>query len=67
MSDKPACQDEACQLQDCLWKNDFQEARCKRTLQALEKCCNELLDNGGSSRCCPSRKSNKNNTTGQSK
>ncbi|PIA14648.1 hypothetical protein COEREDRAFT_20841, partial [Coemansia reversa NRRL 1564] len=52
----PACQDEACQLQDCLWKNDFQEARCKRALQALEKCCNKLLDNGGSSRCCPARK-----------
>ncbi|KAI8324663.1 hypothetical protein GQ54DRAFT_256123 [Martensiomyces pterosporus] len=52
---KPPCQKEACALQDCLWRNDFQESRCQDALRRLERCCNALLAKGGASRCCPSK------------
>ncbi|KAJ2801230.1 hypothetical protein H4R21_002864 [Coemansia helicoidea] len=54
MAEKPPCQSQACALQDCLWRSDFQEARCQGALAALRKCCRELLARGGASRCCPS-------------
>ncbi|KAJ2369403.1 hypothetical protein H4S02_009948, partial [Coemansia sp. RSA 2611] len=56
MEKKPPCQNEACQLQDCLWKHDFQESRCQAALAALQKCCDQVLARGDTSRCCPSKK-----------
>ncbi|KAI7829083.1 DUF1903-domain-containing protein [Kickxella alabastrina] len=52
---KPPCQKEACKLQDCLWRNDFQESRCQETLRALQSCCNTLLQANKTSICCPSK------------
>ncbi|KAI8147659.1 hypothetical protein BJV82DRAFT_596409 [Fennellomyces sp. T-0311] len=57
MSSKmPPCQKYACDIQDCLSKNNYQESKCERAIQALRQCCEELLANGGSSACCPKKK-----------
>lgn len=46
----------ACLIQDCLTKNDYQESKCKSLIDDLNKCCQELINNGGKSVCCPERK-----------
>ncbi|KAG2218751.1 hypothetical protein INT45_003069 [Circinella minor] len=52
----PPCQKLACDIQDCLSKNNYQEIKCEKVIQALRTCCEELLESGGSSPCCPKRK-----------
>ncbi|KAI8379360.1 uncharacterized protein BYT42DRAFT_568512 [Radiomyces spectabilis] len=56
MPETPPCQKYACDIQDCLQKNNYQESKCEAQLVALRKCCEELLDNNGSSVCCPVKK-----------
>ncbi|KAL1931817.1 hypothetical protein VTP01DRAFT_9961 [Rhizomucor pusillus] len=56
MPPTPPCQKEACAIQDCLGKNNYQESKCEQAIQALRQCCEQLLDSGGSSPCCPQRK-----------
>ncbi|CAO3610837.1 unnamed protein product [Cunninghamella echinulata] len=51
----PPCQQFACQLQDCLQRNNYQEEKCQTSIKALKECC-EQLNEGGSSPCCPSKK-----------
>lgn len=46
----------ACAIQDCLEKNDYQESKCSKQLEALHKCCKELIASGGKSVCCPEKK-----------
>ncbi|KAI8096500.1 uncharacterized protein BX664DRAFT_324139 [Halteromyces radiatus] len=53
----PPCQQFACAIQDCLQRNDYQEAKCRSSLNALKECCEKLLKEGGSSPCCPQKKS----------
>ncbi|KAI9305572.1 hypothetical protein BJ944DRAFT_239534 [Cunninghamella echinulata] len=52
----PPCQQFACQLQDCLQRNNYQEEKCQTSIKALKQCCEQLLNEGGSSPCCPSKK-----------
>ncbi|KAL0082907.1 mature T-cell proliferation 1 neighbor protein-like protein [Phycomyces blakesleeanus] len=67
MSQVPECQKYACAIQDCLGKNNYQESKCTEALKALEVCCQQLLDNGGSSACCPKRKYSKEAREGNKK
>ncbi|KAK3810099.1 MAG: DUF1903-domain-containing protein [Benniella sp.] len=53
--DQP-CHKEACAIQACLTKNNYQESRCRDVIEKLEKCCQALIDAGGSSPSCPTRK-----------
>ncbi|CAO3635692.1 unnamed protein product [Cunninghamella blakesleeana] len=55
-SSSPPCQQFACQLQDCLQRNNYQESKCQSSIKALKECCDQLLSEGGSSPCCPSKK-----------
>ncbi|ORZ05412.1 hypothetical protein BCR42DRAFT_428250 [Absidia repens] len=52
----PPCQQFACAIQDCLQRNDYQEAKCQKSMKALRDCCEKLLEQGGSSTCCPQKK-----------
>ena len=36
------CQSEACAIQTCLKKNDYQESRCKDVIQQMINCCQEI-------------------------
>ncbi|KAI9882789.1 MAG: hypothetical protein M1823_005468 [Watsoniomyces obsoletus] len=36
----PPCYSRACAIQDCLVKNDYQEDRCRKEIDALYDCCN---------------------------
>ena len=36
---KQTCQSEACAIQSCLDKNNYDEAKCQRFIRAMEKCC----------------------------
>ncbi|KAL3232291.1 Cx9C motif-containing protein 4, mitochondrial [Nakaseomyces bracarensis] len=49
------CQKEACKIQDCLLKNNYNETRCAGLIDALYKCCNQFYNDhpGEKSRCCP--------------
>lgn len=50
-----ACQKEACDIQNCLIKNNYDETRCAGLISALYRCCHQFYtDNPGQkSRCCP--------------
>ncbi|KAI9284972.1 hypothetical protein BC943DRAFT_325129 [Umbelopsis sp. AD052] len=51
-----ACMKEACAIQSCLEKNQYQEKRCQDVIDKLRACCEKLLDEGGSSPSCPAQK-----------
>ncbi|PHZ16069.1 mature T-cell proliferation 1 neighbor protein-like protein [Rhizopus microsporus ATCC 52813] len=53
---KPPCQKYACDIQDCLAKNNYQESKCQDLIDKLDKCCQDLINNGGKSACCPEKK-----------
>ena len=36
---KDPCQRQACAIQDCLKKNNFQEEKCHEELQLMLECC----------------------------
>ncbi|CAI2168751.1 11030_t:CDS:2 [Funneliformis geosporum] len=52
--DSQPCLNEACQIQTCLQKNDYQEARCQQAIDKLLQCCDKLLKSGGESPSCSS-------------
>ncbi|KAI8345983.1 hypothetical protein B0O80DRAFT_471113 [Mortierella sp. GBAus27b] len=54
--DSQPCHKEACAIQSCLTKNNYQEARCKDVIEKLQRCCQALIDAGGSSPSCPTKK-----------
>ncbi|RKP05449.1 mature T-cell proliferation 1 neighbor protein-like protein [Thamnocephalis sphaerospora] len=54
-SETPPCQREACDIQACLQSNGYNEARCKRVIEALRVCCQRLRETGGTSSACPRR------------
>ncbi|RKP35786.1 hypothetical protein BJ085DRAFT_15465, partial [Dimargaris cristalligena] len=48
----PPCQKQACDIQACLQKHNYQESHCQQYLEKLRQCCATLLAKGGSSPCC---------------
>ncbi|KAM3581694.1 Cx9C motif-containing protein 4, mitochondrial [Umbelopsis sp. WA50703] len=51
-----SCLKEACAIQSCLEKNQYQEKKCQEVINRLRECCEKLLDEGGSSPSCPAKK-----------
>jgi hypothetical protein len=37
--DRSACKSEACKIQDCLSKNDYDVRKCSDEIAKLKKCC----------------------------
>eukprot|EP00884_Botryococcus_braunii_P005297 jgi/Botrbrau1/14769/Bobra.0284s0003.1 len=37
--DRDACKAEACKIQDCLAKNNYDVSRCQGVIKELQKCC----------------------------
>ncbi|KZF26322.1 DUF1903-domain-containing protein [Xylona heveae TC161] len=51
-----ACHPQACAIQDCLSKSNYNEDKCKRQIDALYECCNTFYQQHGdnaSSVSCP--------------
>ncbi|KAI0899385.1 DUF1903-domain-containing protein [Annulohypoxylon nitens] len=55
LDSKPACHPRACAIQDCLAKNNYNEAKCSRFIDALYECCDAFYrkhgDNATSASC----------------
>ena len=47
---KDPCQRQACAIQECLKKNNFQEEKCQHIIQLMIDCCNSK-DNKSSKIC----------------
>ena len=39
---KDPCQRQACAIQDCLKKNNYQEEKCQDIIQLMMDCCNTV-------------------------
>lgn len=50
------CHKQACAIQSCLTKNNYQEKHCQHVIEQLQQCCQQLIDAGGSSPSCPTKK-----------
>lgn len=51
-----ACQAEACAIQDCLQRRDYNDARCMKQIMSLYECCSKFYEVNGTeakSVCCP--------------
>ncbi|KAL6810777.1 DUF1903 domain-containing protein [Trichoderma sp. SZMC 28013] len=56
---RPPCHPRACVIQDCLSKNNYNEARCQNAIKALYECCDAFYQRYGddaSSPSCPAPK-----------
>ena len=42
---KDPCQRHACNLQDCLQKNNYQERKCQHVIDDILKCCSRHREN----------------------
>lgn len=51
---KPPCHPRACAIQDCLTKNNYNEARCQDVIKALYTCCESFYKRHGDSASSPS-------------
>ncbi|ATY63049.1 Cx9C motif-containing 4 [Cordyceps militaris] len=51
---KPPCHPRACAIQDCLTKNNYNEARCQDVIKALYTCCESFYERHGDSASSPS-------------
>ena len=47
---KDPCQRQACAIQDCLKKHQFQEEKCQEVLQQMLECC-KTVEKGSSYIC----------------
>lgn len=50
------CQREACAIQSCMLKNDYDESKCRDAVARLYRCCDAFYKQQGQtarSRCCP--------------
>ncbi|KAF0437092.1 mature T-cell proliferation 1 neighbor protein-like protein [Gigaspora margarita] len=56
-ADSQPCHREACAIQECLQKNNYQEERCKDVINQLFKCCETLFKSGGESASCSKKMS----------
>ncbi|PSK55393.1 hypothetical protein C1H76_7814 [Elsinoe australis] len=43
----PPCHARACAIQDCLQKNQYDQDRCKKEVNALYECCNAFYQKEG--------------------
>ncbi|KAL1586910.1 hypothetical protein WHR41_04213 [Cladosporium halotolerans] len=43
----PPCHPRACAIQDCIQKNNFNEAKCQKQIDALYECCNLFYQRKG--------------------
>ncbi|KAK0383312.1 hypothetical protein NLU13_9225 [Sarocladium strictum] len=53
---KPPCHPRACAIQDCLTKNNYNEAKCQNVINALYECCDAFYKRYGeeaSTASCP--------------
>ncbi|KAI1209470.1 DUF1903-domain-containing protein [Annulohypoxylon truncatum] len=55
LESKPPCHPRACAIQDCLTKNNYNEAKCSGFIDALYECCDAFYrkhgDNATSASC----------------
>ncbi|KAH6613973.1 hypothetical protein C7974DRAFT_321466 [Boeremia exigua] len=52
----PPCHSRACAIQNCIQKNNFNEEKCRKEVDALYACCNAFYkEKGDDARCvtCP--------------
>ncbi|KAI3647314.1 hypothetical protein MP228_007535 [Amoeboaphelidium protococcarum] len=54
-SERPPCQKFACEIQDCLVRNDYDKDKCLKEVVALRQCCFRLFDRGGESVSCSNK------------
>ncbi|OTB03050.1 hypothetical protein M426DRAFT_186709 [Hypoxylon sp. CI-4A] len=47
LESKPPCHPRACDIQDCLGKNGFNEAKCSHLVDALYECCDAFYRKHG--------------------
>lgn len=50
------CKSHACAIQDCLFANGYNEAKCTKLIDELYLCCKQFYQENGklaSSVCCP--------------
>ncbi|KAF4594517.1 mature-T-cell-proliferation protein [Ophiocordyceps camponoti-floridani] len=50
----PPCHPRACAIQDCLSRNNYNEAKCREFVRALYKCCRRFYDRYGEEAQTPS-------------
>ncbi|KAF2198273.1 DUF1903-domain-containing protein [Delitschia confertaspora ATCC 74209] len=43
----PPCHPRACKIQDCLVKNNYNEEKCRKEVDALYECCNAFYKEEG--------------------
>ncbi|PNS18986.1 hypothetical protein CAC42_6081 [Sphaceloma murrayae] len=43
----PPCHARACAIQNCLQKNQFDQSRCEKEIDALYECCNAFYQRDG--------------------
>ncbi|CBX94012.1 hypothetical protein IAQ61_003886 [Plenodomus lingam] len=43
----PPCHPRACAIQNCIQRNSFNEAKCKKEIDALYECCNAFYKERG--------------------
>ncbi|KAL7794517.1 DUF1903 domain-containing protein [Trichoderma ceciliae] len=51
---RPPCHPRACAIQDCLSKNNYNEARCQNAVKALYECCQAFYQRYGDDATSPS-------------
>ncbi|KAH8124461.1 hypothetical protein ACSS6W_003191 [Trichoderma asperelloides] len=51
---RPPCHPRACAIQDCLVKNNYNEARCQNAVKALYECCEAFYQRYGDDATSPS-------------
>ncbi|KAL7927453.1 DUF1903 domain-containing protein [Trichoderma austrokoningii] len=51
---RPPCHPRACAIQDCLAKNNYNEARCQNAVKALYECCEAFYQRHGDDATSPS-------------
>ncbi|PFH63331.1 hypothetical protein XA68_13788 [Ophiocordyceps unilateralis] len=50
----PPCHPRACMIQDCMSRNNYNEARCREAVRALYDCCWRFYDRYGDDAQTPS-------------
>ncbi|KAK4540571.1 Cx9C motif-containing protein 4, mitochondrial [Oleoguttula mirabilis] len=50
----PPCHPRACAIQDCIQKNNYDEAKCQKQIDALYECCNLFYQRNGDDASCVS-------------
>ncbi|KEY71617.1 hypothetical protein S7711_08085 [Stachybotrys chartarum IBT 7711] len=51
---QPPCHPRACAIQDCLSRNNYNEAKCQNAVKALYACCEAFYDKYGDDASTPS-------------